>query len=620
MFNLQNYIKSKVKGVFCKRNILQQVLVCLLSTGTSLTAAAADNETHLYFGDVHLHSNYSTDAYATGNTGVTPDMAYRFARGFPILYPNLHTKVQIDRPLDFMAMTDHAINLGIDNMIVNKDQLLQETEWGRKLIEKAEQEGWSGFMRNGVQGEERQEMMEQVFSDEIRSAAWKGEIEAAERNYVPGEFTTLIGWEWTAMGEGFRNLHRCVISNADGSSAGNFIPLSNNESNRPEDLWSYLERTSEETGVDFVAIPHNSNISGGLMFDLVDSDGMPITSSYARTRVRWEPVVEVTQTKGTSEVHPELAPTDEFAEFEIRRKLLIGTPTPASESDYVRSALLRGIAFEGSIGVNPYKFGMIGATDNHIGMSTVQESDFKGKLAVDAQIQDRYKPEQPVIFPAWEMSASGLAAVWARDNTREEIFAAFKRKEVYATTGTRIRLQVFGGYSFRNRDARAKDIAATGYRRGVPMGGDLTEAPRGRAPTLLIHAVKDPQGANLDRIQVIKGWLDESGGTHQHIYNVAWSGDRKPDADGKIPAVGNTVDINKASYSNTIGAAQLTTVWKDPDFEPGQRAFYYARVIEIPTPRHSLFDAIALGIDVSETEHPATIQERAYSSPIWYTP
>jgi len=444
-------------------------------------------------------------------------------------------------------------------------------------------------------------------------------VDAAERNNEPGKFTAFAGWEWSSAPD-WKNLHRVIFSPSDAATLKKFIPFSSYESQKPEDLWQWLEKTEKETGVEFIAIPHNSNLSGGLMFDMVDSAGRPITAEYARTRMRWEPVMEVTQTKGTSEVRPELSPTDEFAEFEIRRKLLIGTPTPASKGDYARSALLRGLEIEQSAGANPYKFGMIGSTDSHTGFSSVEENNFLGKLAMDALPQERYRPSSPVIFPAWEMSASGIAGVWATANTREAIAAAFKRKEVYATTGPRISLRVFGGYSFSKIDASAKDIAKLGYGKGVPMGGDLWNAPKGKAPSLLIYAVKDPMSGNLDRIQVIKGWLDASGQTHEHVYNAAWAGGRKLSADGRLPAVGNTVDVQTAAYSNTIGTAQLATVWTDPDFHPAQRAFYYVRVLEIPTPRHQLYDAVALGIENKETHQPATIQERAYSSPIWYTP
>jgi Protein of unknown function (DUF3604) len=363
-----------------------------------------------------------------------------------------------------------------------------------------------------------------------------------------------------------------------------------------------------------------SRAEGGLMFDTVNSEGRPIDAAYARERAVWEELVEITQTKGTSETAPEIAPTDEFAEFEIRRKLLAGAATVPAAADYVRSALLRGIAFQESIGANPYKYGIVGATDNHTGTSTVDENEFLGKLAVDAALSQRYQPQPRPIFPAWEMSASGITGVWATANTREAIFAALKRKEVYATTGTRISLRVFGGFSFDEDDAGADDIAAVGYSGGVPMGGDLTNAPRGGAPTLLIHAAMDPLSGTLDRVQVVKGWVDDDGEPRERIYEAAWSGARRLDAEGRLPAVGNTVDLATGRYANSIGAAQLRTFWEDPDFDPDQAAFYYVRVLEIPTPRHSLYDALALGIDVSETGQAATIQERAYSSPIWYTP
>jgi hypothetical protein len=596
----------------------------LIAAAGGAAAAGAAPQTHLYWGDVHLHSNYSLDAYATGNTTVTPDLAYRFARGIPIRSPGLDAKMQIRRPLDFLAVTDHAEMLGLQVELDSLDPKLLSTPWGRKMLAVHLDPKSGGVMRasggaTGADSPERKEMLSQIFSPEIRQATWDAEIAAAEKNNIPGKFTTLFGWEWSSM-PGGKNLHRIVLTDATAAQARQFYPYSNNESARPEDLWGFLEKTKARTGADFVAIPHNSNISGGLMFDMVDSDGRPLTAQYARTRSTWEPLMEVTQSKGTSEVHPELAPSDEFAEFEIRRKLLIGTPTPASEADYARSALQRGLEVQRKVGVNPYKFGLIGSTDSHTGMSVVQESAFTGKLAMDIPLSEHQHPSKPVIFPDWEMSASGRAAVWATENTRAAIFAAFKRKEVYATTGTRIELRVFGGYGFAPADAKARDLAEVGYRKGIPMGGDLTNAPRGRAPEFLIWAAKDPLSGNLDRIQVVKGWVDAAGKSHQRVYNAAWSGDRKLDAGGKLPAVGNTVDLATASYSNSIGAVQLATVWKDPDFDPAQTAFYYVRVLEIPTPRHSLYDAIALGIDVKETHQPATIQERAYSSPIWYTP
>ena len=610
-------------------------VVCAIAVAVPCIALAADDmpETHVYWGDVHLHSNYSWDAYGTGNATLTPDQAYRFARGLPVVHPSLHTTVQIRRPLDFLAVTDHAIMLGAQAMLDQRDAELLSTEWGKRLLGIHEQTPIGGVMREGgrlgVMGgpdggtAERKEMMDQVFSPEIRRGAWNDEIDAAERNNRPGTFTALIGWEWTST-PGGKNLHRCVITNADGARARELIPFSNYDSLRPEDLWSFFAETKERTGIDFISIPHNSNLSGGLMFDVVDSDGRPISAEYARTRMRWETEVEIAQSKGTSEVLPQLAPTDEFAGFEIWQRLLVNRPQPASPHDYVRSALLEGIQLQSTIGVNPYKLGFIAATDSHTGLSTVQEDGFLGDFGADPTPAERLAQTQPgampFIFADWTLSAAGRAAVWAPENTRQAIFDAFRRKEVYGTTGTRIVLRVFGGFDFRPADADAKDIAEVGYRKGVPMGGELTNAPPRNVPSFLVYAAKDPLSGNLDRVQVVKGWVDESGETHEHIYNVAWSGDREPDAAGALPPVGNTVDVETASYTNTIGAAQLSAVWRDPDFDPKQLAFYYVRVLEIPTPRHSLYDAVALGVPASETKQPASIQERAYSSPIWYTP
>jgi hypothetical protein len=573
--------------------------------------------TQLLWGDTHLHTSNSLDAFQTGNFNADPDTAFRFAKGIPVLHSSLKVKVHILRPLDFLVVSDHAEQMALQAETVRGNPLIMATTWGKNLQDSLKKNP-AGGMR-GLSPADVQQRNKDMETAAIRQSIWGKQVDAAERNNEPGKFTAFVGWEWTVH-PGGKNLHRVVFTTANAATAKTFLPFTANDSQKPEDLWAFLERTKRETGAEFIAIPHNSNLSGGLMFDMVDSAGRPMTAEYARMRIRWEPVMEVTQEKGTSEVHPELSPNDEFAEFEIRRKLLGGAPTPSNKADYARSALLRGLEMEQSIGVNPYKFGMIGASDSHTGLSSVEETDYWGKLVVDSLPQDRLKPAAPVIFPAWEMSASGIAGVWATANTREAIAAAFMRKEVYATTGPRIAVRVFGGFSFVAADANARDIATVGYGKGIPMGGDLSNAPKGKAPSLLIHAVKDPISGNLDRVQVIKGWLDAAGQTHEHIYDVVWSGNRKIDAQGKLPAVGNTVDVKSAKYTNTIGAAQLATVWTDPDFNPAQRAFYYVRVIEIPTPRHSLYDAVALGIDVKETGQPATIQERAYSSPIWYTP
>ncbi|MBW2190203.1 MAG: DUF3604 domain-containing protein, partial [Deltaproteobacteria bacterium] len=438
-------------------------------------------------------------------------------------------------------------------------------------------------------------------------------------------FTSFIGWEWTSTPTG-KNLHRVVFIPQGGEVASKFIPYSSFDSDRPEDLWAWLEETSSRTGATFTAIPHNSNISGGLMFNDVDSEGRPITAEYARTRMKWEPVIEVTQIKGDSETDPILSPTDEFADFAPFKHMIdseslkSGAEPQPAPGDFARAALGRGLQIEAKVGANPYKFGMIGSTDSHTGMASAEENNFHGKTAFDSTPANEFNTFLGIKGFGADMSAAGLAGVWAEANNRDALFEAFQRKEVYASTGPRIRVRFFGGWSFADDDAAKKNIAQIGYGSGVPMCGALTQAPEGKAPRFLIYAIKGPRGANLDRVQIVKGWLREDGKTEEKVYNVAWSDDRRLDADGSLTRVGSTVDLTTGRYTNEIGDAQLSVVWQDPDFDPAARAFYYLRVLEIPTPRHTLYDAIALGMDPKETGHPSTIQERAYSSPIWYTP
>jgi hypothetical protein len=592
--------------------------VGLVAATSSLVQVAGAAETHLYWGDTHLHTSYSIDAYSTGNYVIDPDTAFRYARGLPILDPISHEKIRIERPFDFLVVSDHAELLQLQIRLEEEDPDLMATPTGKRLAAEQKQNRNAVFGEVGqiIQGKGR-EMLDDLDSDKVRGNAWRRQVKMADDNNVPGKFTAMIGWEWSSAPD-WSNLHRVVITSADGATAGKFLPYSSYISNKPEDLWAFLDKTTRETGAQFVAIPHNSNMSGGKMFDRVDSEGRPITAEYARERARWESVMEISQSKGTSETDPALSPNDEFAGFELRNKLLPGTPTPAKPGMFARSALLEGLQFEQSLGVNPYKFGFVGSTDSHTGLSSQQEYDFKGKLT--SQMVTANRPTSRGAFPIWELSAAGLAGVWATENTREGIFDSFRRKEVYGTSGPRIALRVFGGFGFKDADAKAMDIAAVGYKGGVPMGGDLANAPKGKAPGFLIHASKDELSGNLDRVQVIKGWVDAQGEQHEKVYDVAWSGNRKPDAKGHLPEVGNTVDVKTATYTNTIGAAQLAAVWKDPDFDPKLRAFYYVRVLEIPTPRHSLYDAVALNIDPATTNAPLTIQERAWSSPIWYTP
>jgi hypothetical protein len=442
-----------------------------------------------------------------------------------------------------------------------------------------------------------------LHNEAINRSVWTEIMDAAERHNDPGTFTAFLGWEWSSTPAG-ANLHRVILMR-DGKAVGDqFIPYTSFDSADPEDLWQWLAQTADATGGEFLAIPHNSNISNGFMFPLVDSDGTSIDADYAAARMRWERVAEITQIKGDSETHPQLAMNDEFADYETYEHLIAvgdyAAETTVNPGDYVRSALSAGVGFATSIGANPYQFGLIGSTDSHTGMASAEEDNFHGKFAVDSTPENLLKP---IIGDATgsEMSAAGLVAVWSRENTREALFDAISRREVYATTGPRIRVQ----------------FSATQGGDGVPMGGELSGAG---APTFVVSALKDPKDANLDRIQIVKGWSNAAGESQEQIFDVALSDGRMVGADGRTPAVGNTVDVTTGTYENSIGAAELSAQWTDPSFDDSLHAYYYVRVLQIPTPRHTLYDAIALGIEPGELNEPATIQERAYTSPIWYTP
>lgn len=571
--------------------------------------------TQLLWGDTHVHTSSSVDSFSMGNHFADPDVAYRFAKGLPVLHPRLRTRIRIDRPLDFLVVADHAERLRWQVNVLEEMPLLREVEGFDAAAELVRETPAQSFFV--PRGRLDPAFTAALNSAEVRSASWAMQVDAAERHNDPGVFTALSGWEWSSNAGG--NLHRVVFTPSPAETVKQFIPFASTDSPRPEDLWRWLDETAAATGAEFVAIPHNSNLSAGLMFAETDTNGRPIDAAYARERMRWEPVMEVTQVKGSSEVNPAFSPNDEFASFEIHTDLLNGEQAVPLRADYARSALLTGLGIERRTDVNPYHFGMIGSTDSHTGFSTTLEYDFYGKGVFDSLPEERLGSTR-AFFQAWEMSASGLAAVWAEENTRQAIAAAFRRREVYATSGPRIVLQVFGGFGFEAASADAADFAEIGYGGGVPMGADLTEAPDGTAPSLLIRAAKDPRGANLDRVQVVKGWLDADGEQRERVYDVAWSGNRRRDRSGRVGPVGDTVDPTTARYENSIGAAQLSAVWTDPDFDPRLRSFYYVRVLEIPTPRHSTYDAVALGIDVAETGMPATIQERAWSSPIWYSP
>ena len=602
---------------------------------------------NVYWGDTHLHTSYSPDAFLMGNQTADPDTAYRYAKGLPVVHPYHKARIQITTPLDFLVVSDHGEFMGVIPNILKDNPIVASTETGKRY-KKMFAEGKSidvfGELIGQINGVTP--VNPELSNEEISRSVWGEIMAASDRHNEPGKFTAFMGWEWSST-PGGANLHRVVVMKEGKEKGEQFIPYTALDSDKPEDLWKWLDNTSSKTGANFLAIPHNSNISQGLMFPLQDSEGKLISKEYATTRMKYEPIVEMTQIKGDSETHPNLSPTDEFADYETydhlisvegaeaknmfsdgflgqlsaqdREHILKNKKQVAKVGDYARSALKRGLAVEDRIGVNPYKFGMIGSTDSHTAMSSAEEDNFHGKMALDSTPGTKKEDIIPGT-PGWDMGAAGLVAVYAEQNTRASIFDAMQSKEVYATTGPRIQLRFFGGWYYLASDVSASDMIAIGYKKGVPMGGDLNKAPANKSPSFMISAIKDPVDANLDRVQVVKGWLDKEGKPQEKVFNVALADGRTVGADGKAPAVGNTVDLKTGKYTNTIGDTQLATLWTDPEFDASVRAFYYVRVLQIPTPRHTLLDTLALGVDPKESGNPATIQERAYSSPIWYTP
>jgi hypothetical protein len=593
---------------------------------------AQDFPDRVYFGDTHLHTSYSADAGMAGAI-VGPEEAYRFARGEEIT-SNTGLPVQLQRPLDFLVIADHAENLGLAPMIANSDPALLANPWGKEVHDLVKSDRAPDAFNMWIAA--MQELNDPFGgqSQEIAKPVWQYLTAAAEKYNEPGLFTALIGYEWTSGPDG-NNLHRNVIFRDGKDKADQIIPLSYYDTGDPEDLWAWMQAYEDNTGGKMLAIAHNGNLSNGLMFDDVTlTTKLPLDRDYAERRMRWEPIYETTQPKGDGETHPLLSPNDEFANFERWDKGSFGPELKTPDMlprEYTRETLKRGLAYEAALGVNPFKFGLIGSTDMHTGLPTTAENNFFGKVALLEPTADPIRFDEVIIgrvpadrkrenqHLARETSASGLAAVWARDNTREALWDAMARKEVYATTGTRLVVRVFGGFDFTAADLDASNFAELGYQGGVPMGGDLTAAPEGKAPGFMIRAMRDVDGANLDRVQVIKGWLDAEGKTQEQVYDVAWSGDRSVGADGKLPPVGNTVDVAQATYTNAIGAPILSAFWQDPDFSADQSAFYYVRVIEIPTPRWTTYDAKVFGVALP-TDVPSSIQDRAYTSPIWYTP
>ena len=559
---------------------------------------------------------------------LSPDAAYRFARGEEVQAFN-GMAVRLRRPLDFLVVADHAEGLGLAAALQSDDPTFPSSEVGKKFREAYEQytqtpESRSPTFYGKASGAIRSLFWSESIDLPYRQTIWQRVVANADNHNDPGRFTAFVGYEWSSLGTRnateFGNLHRVVVFREGGPTAAKTFAFSQVDSQRPEDLWRHLADYEAATGGRVIAIPHNSNVSNGEMFATRKLGGEQLDISWAALRSRFETIMEVTQFKGDSETHPALSPRDEFADFETWNNWAGRPPpgfTPANPEDFVarkrgeyaRSALKTGLRLEQALGINPFKFGVIGSTDTHTSLATADSDNFWGKFSLQY-------PQ--AVLRNWELSAAGYAAVWAHENTREAIFAAMNRREVYATTGPRMTVRFFGGWDFVEDDAHRPDLAKIGYTRGVPMGGDLAGAKS--APTFLIAATKDPDGANLDRVQIVKGWLDATGELHERVYNVAVSDDRGIRSDGSVEPLGSTVDVAAASYVNSIGDAELRSTWRDTEFDPSQSAFYYVRVLEIPTPRWTAYDAHFFAIKEIATHVPMVIQERAYTSPIWYTP
>jgi hypothetical protein len=614
-------------------------------SGQTYKSNVPPSQRRVFFGELHMHTAMSFDAWGFG-TKILPDTAYKFARGETVTVPasqlgleqgiKSEGDVKATRawPLDFMAVTDHSEAMGVLNQFDDPNNPLAKTPMGEQIIKNPKM---SFYM---VAKNDRSAAVPQnLNAPQAMKNAWDLEVKAANENYEPGKFTTFIGYEWSSMAQGKYNLHRNVIFNSDHAP----MPFSSADSDKPEDLWSYLEKT-RAGGIDVIAIPHNGNVSGGLMYDWNDSNGRPISEEYAQRRAMNEPLTEIVQNKGQSDTVPELSPNDEFANFEIFDHLLTWPNVKSNANgSYIRQAYGRGLVIQSSVGANPYKYGVVGGADIHNGLETTDENAMaSGPWGVDPKTMlprgEAAKRDLDIVkTPALldmdavvnhapktmernlEFGSSGLTGVWAEENTRNSIFAALKRKETFATSGTRMRIRMFGGWAYDPAMMKSGGWVAKAYAQGVPMGSDMPARPQDSgAPKIIVQASKDPDGANLDRIQIIKIWLDGKN-YKEKIFDVALSGRRKDDATGHAPAVGNTVDLKTGKYSNAIGAATLSVVWSDPEFDVKTPAVYYARALEIPTPRWSTLLAIKNKLPIPK-DAPATIQERGWSSPIWYSP
>jgi hypothetical protein len=675
-----------LKSIVKVRNLALQLFILFLFFLNAMDSFSQEDRyipvkdfpTQVYFGDAHHHTSMSLDAAAWG-CSLLPEDSYRYALGEEVTsFKGWKTK--LSQPLDWLVVSDHSDGYGFTNRVAAGDPWIVKEELGQR---------WHEMLQEGTEEDRRivadeiikgfgggADMPWKLDDPKMLAPGWEQTVRAAEKYNDPGNFTAFIAYEWSSA-PGGDNLHRVVIYRDGGDKASQILPLTMSVTVDPEDLWKTLQAYEDKTGGKVLAIPHNGNWSSGQMFTGVTMNGKPIDETYAKNRIRWEPVYEMTQIKGDGETHPILSPDDEFADYETWdvgnldfSKAVTLEMLPGS---YARSALKLGLQHKAEIGVNPYQFGQIGAGDSHTGMPGQQESQFMGKSASSEPDAERWKKPFRTsdigTQPGWSEAASGLTGIWATENTREALWDAIKRKEVYATTGTRLKVRVFGGWDFKPGDHQRSDFVEIGYEKGVPMGGELHGNPQAASvresfktgkpsrseilsylgygknvstdpddiykdyhgiaselvklemiPTFLVAATKDPLGGNLDRIQMIKGWRGSKGELHEKVYDIAWSDDRIQDPNtGKLPPVGNSVNIPEATWTNTIGEVQLSTVWKDPDFDPDEEAFYYVRVLEIPTPRWTAYDAKRFGIKMS-AEVPMTTQERAYTSPIWYIP
>jgi hypothetical protein len=597
--------------------------------------AGRDFPTQAFFGDTHVHTSVSMDAGAIGNR-LGPEDAYRFARGEEVT-SSTGVQAKLSRPLDFIVVSDHSDNMGLFELLNSANPVIvDKSKIAKELSDKIRKGGKAGmeagmYIVTNFANNELDESLEILPGSEPYQTTWKLLVDAAEKYNDPGRFTAFIGYEWTSLIKG-GNMHRNVIYRDGGELALQVEPYTTTPplgSPNPRDLWKWLAMYEEKTGGDVLAIAHNGNLSNGIMFpEEAQFDGTKLDKEYVKQRIQWEPLYEVTQMKGDGEAHPFLSPDDEFADYETWDLANLNLSTLKEDSmlayEYSREALKIGLRLEEKLEINPYKFGVIGSTDTHTSLATAQEDNFFGKHSGTEPGPQRI--DHVVLemsgrkVMGWEQAASGLAVIWAKENSRESLYDAMNRKETYATTGSRMRVRFFGSWSFTEDDALERDLASVGYGKGVPMGGDLTDAPSDGSPSFLVAALKDPLSGNLDRIQVVKGWMDAEGELHERIYDVAVSDGRKIGRNGRCKkAVGNTVDVERATWTNSIGASELVTVWQDPEFDPKQSAVYYARVIEIPTPRWTAYEAKRYSLK-TEKEVPMTTQERAYTSPIWYTP